>query len=317
MKAMVITGFGGAEVFEERELPKPEPGIGELLVKIHAAAINPVDFKIRMNGTWAGVTPPAIIGYDASGVVEKCGPGVKDFKPGDEVFYTPLIEKGHGTYAEYAVVHEDITALKPKNMSFAQAAGVPLAGCTALDAIVNLAKVKPGETVLIHAGAGGVGSYALQLAKISGAIVATTCSPKNVDLVRSLGADIAIDYRKEDFAKAFFRETGGELADVVFDTAGGDTTARSIEITKKFGRIVSIVSISGNLNPGHRKNIVLYLLFMERAKHKIEMMRTLAEEGKITTIVDSVFPLNQVAEAHRKIEKGGVRGKIILQVIND
>ncbi|MCU7496835.1 MAG: zinc-binding dehydrogenase [Ignavibacteria bacterium] len=313
MKAMVITGFGDAGVFEQRELPKPEPGIGELLVKVYAASVNPVDYKIRTNGSWA-VTPPVIIGYDASGVVEKCGPGVKDFKPGDEIFYTPIIEQGHGTYAEYAVVHEDIVALKPKNISFLEAAGLPLAGCTALDAIVNLARVKPGENVLIHAGAGGVGSFALQLAKISGARVATTCSPKNIDLVRSLGADIAIDYRKEDFAKAFFRETGGELADVVFDTVGGDTTARSMEITKKFGRIVSIVNISGNINAGHRKNIVLYLLFLERAKHKIEMMRTLVEEGKIRTAVDSVFPLNRVADAHRKIEQGGVRGKIILQV---
>ncbi|MCU7492930.1 MAG: zinc-binding dehydrogenase [Ignavibacteria bacterium] len=313
MKAMVITAFGGPEVFEEKELPKPEPGIGELLIKVHASSINPVDYKIRMNGSWA-VTPPAIIGYDASGVVEKCGPGVKDFKPGDEVFYTPFIEQGHGTYAQYAVVHEDIVALKPKNMSFLEAAGMPLAGCTALDAIVNLAKVKPGENVLVHAGAGGVGSFAIQLAKISGAIVATTCSPKNVDLVKSLGADIAIDYRKEDFTKAFFRETGGELADVVFDTVGGDTTARSIEITKKYGRIVSIVNVSGNINAGHRKNITLYLLFLERAKHKIEMMRTLSEEGKIKTVVDSVFPLNKVSEAHQKLENGGVRGKIILQV---
>lgn len=313
MKAMVITGFGGPEVFEERELPKPEPGIGELLVKVHASSINPVDYKIRMNGSWA-VTPPAIIGYDASGVVEKCGVGVKDFKPGDEVFYTPLIEQGHGTYAEYAVVHEDIVALKPKNMSFIEAAGMPLAGCTALDAIVNLAKVKPGENVLVHAGAGGVGSFAIQLAKISGAIVATTCSPKNADLVKSLGADIAIDYRKEDFTKAFFRETGGELADVVFDTVGGDTTSRSMEITKKYGRIVSIVNITGNINAGHRKNITLYLLFLERAKHKIEMMRTLSEEGKIKTAVDSVFPLNKVSEAQQKLEKGGVRGKVILQV---
>ncbi|HEX2867388.1 MAG TPA: zinc-binding dehydrogenase [Ignavibacteriales bacterium] len=313
MKAMVITGFGGPEVFEERELPKPEPGIGELLVKVYSSAVNPVDYKIRMNGSWA-VTPPAIIGYDAAGVVEKCGAGVKDFKPGDEVFYTPLIEQGHGTYAQYAVVHEDIAALKPKNISFDEAAGMPLAGCTALDAIVNLAKVKPGETVLIHAGAGGVGSFAIQLAKISGAIVAATCSPKNMDLVKSLGADIAIDYRKEDFTKAFFRESGGELADVVFDTVGGDTTARSIEITKKYGRIVSIVNITGNINPGHRKNIVLYLLFMERAKSKIEMMRTLSEEGKIKTVIDSVFPLREVAEAHKKIEKGGMRGKIILKV---
>lgn len=313
MKAMVITGFGGPEVFEEQELPKPEPGIGELLVKVYSSSVNPVDYKIRMNGSWA-VTPPAIIGYDAAGVVEKCGAGVKDFKAGDEVFYSPLIAQGHGTYAEYAVVHEDIAALKPKNMSFDEAAGMPLAGCTALDAIVNLAKVKPGETVLIHAGAGGVGSFAIQLARISGAQVAATCSPKNMDLVKSLGADIAIDYRKEDFTKAFFRETGGELADVVFDTVGGETTARSIEITKKYGRIVSIVNITGNINAGHRKNIVLYLLFMERAKSKIEMMRTLSEEGKIKTVIDSIFPLREVAEAHRKIENGGVRGKIILKV---
>ena len=314
MKAMVITGFGGPEVFAEREFPKPEPGMNELLVKIYAAAINPVDYKVRKNGSWAGINPPAIIGWDAAGVVEKTGSGVKDFKPGDEVFYSPTIFGGHGTYSEYAVVNENIAAIKPKNISFIEAAAFPLAGCTAADAIVFFAKVRPGETVLVHAGASGTGSIGVQLAKISGARVITTCSEKNIDLVRSLGADIVIEYRKEDFVKGVLRETNEKLVDVVFDTVGNDTIPKSIEITKPYGRIASIVNINGNINSAHIKNITLFLLFMERAKHKMEFLRTVIEQGKLRPVIDSVFKLNQVAEAHKKLEAGSVSGKIVLSV---
>jgi NADPH:quinone reductase-like Zn-dependent oxidoreductase len=289
MKAMVITGFGGTEVFQEKELPKPEPGVNELLVKIYASAINPVDYKVRQNGTWAGLILPAIIGWDAAGVVEKAGSGVKNFKPGDEIFYSPQIHGGHGTYSEYAVVNENIVALKPKNISFIEAAGFPLAGCTALDAIVYFSKVSPGETVLVHAGASGTGSIGVQLAKISGAEVIATCSEKNMDFVHSLGADKVIDYKKEDFAKSVLRETGGKLVDVVFDTVGNDTVSRSIEIIKPYGRIASIVNITGDINAAYRKNITLFLLFMQRANYKMELLRSLIEQGKLRPVIDSIL----------------------------
>jgi NADPH2:quinone reductase len=156
MKAMLITGFGGPEVFELREMPKPEPGPCQILVKVHATSVNPVDYKIRQAGAWAGIKPPAIIGYDVSGVVEDLGDGVEDFQVGDEVYYTPEIFEGQGGYAEYHVAHQAIVARKPSNLSHVEAASIPLAGGTAWDALITRANLHVGETVLIH-GAGGVG----------------------------------------------------------------------------------------------------------------------------------------------------------------
>ncbi|MEJ2634542.1 MAG: alcohol dehydrogenase catalytic domain-containing protein, partial [Calditrichia bacterium] len=191
MKAMVITGFGGPEVFKKTDLEKPVPGPNELLVKVYATSVNPVDYKIRKAGSWAGLELPAVIGYDASGVVEEIGPGVQDFRPGDEVFYTPEIFGKPGTYAEYHVVDEAIVARKPSNLTHEEAAGIPLAGGTAWDALMTRGLLMAGETVLIHGGSGGVGSLAVQIAKAAGAYVYTTCGDYSKDLVRKLGADRA------------------------------------------------------------------------------------------------------------------------------
>jgi NADPH2:quinone reductase len=315
MRAMIITGFGGPEVFQECQVPKPEPQATEVLVRVHATAVNPVDYKIRREGSWAGVNPPAIIGYDVAGVVEAIGLGVTRFKPGDEVFYTPVIFGGQGSYAEYHVADEAIVALKPNNIGFIEAAGIPLAGCTAWDAVVRLAKIRPAETILIHAGAGGVGSLAIQIAKAAGARVIASCSTANVDLVRSLGADVVVDYRSEDFAAAVMRETKGEGVESVYDTVGNDTLARSLAVIKPHGRMVSIVSTSGDLNGAYLKNITVYFAFMERASHKLESLRTLIEHGQLRPVIDSVLALDQVAVAHQRLEGGGVRGKIILRVV--
>ena len=315
MKAMVIRAFGGTDVFEERDLPKPEPGPGEVLVRVVATAVNPVDYKIRRNGSWAGVNPPAIIGYDVSGVVEAVGPGVTDFRPGDEVYYTPEIFGGKpGSYAQYHVANAAIVAHKPRNLSHVEAAAVPLAGGTAWDAIVTRAGVRPGETVLIHGGAGGVGHFAVQIAKAAGARVLTTCSRRNVQFVRELGADVAIDYEHEDFVEVVNRETGGQGVDVVFDTVGGELLARSIEVTRPGGRLVSIVSAGGNLNAAHRKNLTLHFLFLLRARDKLDSLRALIERGLVRPVVDQVLPLEQVAKAHERLETGHGRGKIVLQV---
>ena len=166
MRAVVLKGFGGLEMLEERDLPVPEPGPGEVLVRNLAVAVNPVDAKIRAAGRWAGVEPPFVLGYDAAGVVAKVGPGVKDLKEGDEVYYTPeIFGNPHGTYAEYTPVPAGIVAKKPKNLSFAEAAAIPLAGGTAWEAVVRRLAVRPGETVLVMGGAGGVGSFAVQFAK--------------------------------------------------------------------------------------------------------------------------------------------------------
>jgi len=210
MRAIVIQSFGGPGVLELGEWPRPQAGPGEVLVAVRASGTNPVDAKLRVSGTWAGLEPPVVLGYDAAGVVEAVGPGVGDFKPGDEVFYTPNIHGTRlGTYAEYNVVPASIVALKPRRADFVTAAAIPLAGGTAYEAIVRRLDVRPGETVLIHGGAGGVGSFAVQLARLAGARVLATASARHLETLRELGADVAIDYRAQDVAQVALAETGG------------------------------------------------------------------------------------------------------------
>jgi NADPH:quinone reductase-like Zn-dependent oxidoreductase len=314
MKAMIITDFGGPEVFEARELPTPMPEAREVLVRVYASSINPVDYKIRQAGSWAGVKPPAVIGYDVSGVVAAVGAGVRDFKVGDEVYYTPEIPGKGGSYAEYHVADEAIVARKPANLSHVEAASVPLAGGTAWDALITRAKLRVGETVLIHGGTGGVGSFAVQIARAAGAYVFTTCSAKNADFARQLGAHRPIDYKSEDFAEVIDRETNGAGVDVVFDAFGGDLIARSLPVTKSHGRMVSVVNIEGNIYPAHLKNIDIHYLFLQRARYKLDELRALLERGQIKAYVDTVLPLGQVAQAQRLLEQGGVRGKVAIKI---
>jgi NADPH2:quinone reductase len=315
MKAMIITAFGGPEVFQAADWPKPVPQATEVLERVHAAALNAVDWKIRKSGSWAGVKPPAILGYDAAGVVEAIGGCVKAFKPGDEVFYSPSIWGLPGSYAEYHAADESIVALKPKNLSFIEAATLPLAGMTAWDAM-DFLKPHPGSTLLVHAAAGGVGSLAVQMAEAAGARVLGTCRDCNQEPVKELGADVAIDYRAEDFIKAVMRETGGEGVDAVYDTVGGATLANSIPVIKSFGRAATCVSSTADLGPANRKNLTIYFGFMERSRYKLDALRVMAECGQLRPVIDSVYPLSEVAEAHRRIEAGGVMGKIVLKVID-
>ena len=314
MRAMIITAFGGPDVFRPADLPAPVPGPGQLLVRLLATSVNPVDYKIRKAGGWAQVKPPAVIGYDAAGVVEAVGAGVGGFQPGAKVFYTPRIFGRPGTYAEQQVVEADIVVAKPEHLTFLEAASLPLAGGTAWDMVVRLAAVKPGETVLVHAGAGGVGSLAVQLARVSGARVLATASERNAQLVMSLGADVVIDYRSEDFASATLRETGGQGVEVAIDTVGGDTLARSVAAMKPYGRMVGCVSCTADLSAALGKNLSVHFEFLERARYKMEALRTLAERRQLVPVIDSVLPLEEVAEAHRRIEAGGMRGKIVLEV---
>jgi NADPH:quinone reductase len=314
MKAMVITNFGGTDVFKLQDLPVPQPAANEVLVRVHAVSVNPVDYKIRQAGSWAGIQPPTVIGYDVSGVVEAVGDVVKDFKVGDEVFYTSEIFGRQGSYAEYHVENEAIVAKKPSNLSFIEAASIPLAGGTAWDTLITRAQIKPGESVLIHGGTGGVGSLAVQIAKTAGAYVYTTCSKRHTDLAKQLGADRVIDYTSEDFTEIINKETRGAGIDAVFDTVGGDIIARSISITRLHGRIVGIVDTTGNLNAAFLKNITLHFLFLERARYKLDALRNLIERGQIKPVVASVMPLNEVAKAHQQLEGGGVGGKIVLKV---
>ena len=315
MKAMFIRSFGGPEVFEEREVPVPEPGPGEVLVEVHATSVNPVDYKIRRNGTWAGVKPPAIIGYDVSGVVAAVGPGVTDFRPGDEVYYTPEIFGGRpGSYAPYHVARQEIVARKPENLSHTEAAAVPLAGGTAWDSLITRGGLRVGETVLIHGAAGGVGHFAVQIAKAAGAFVYATARAENIEFVKSLGADRVIDYRSQDFVQIIQEETGGRGVDLVLDTVGGEVLTRSLQVTRPHGRVVTILGGQVNLGPASQKNLTVHGLFLERARYKLDALRTLIEGGQLRPALDGILPLAEVAEAHRRLEEGGVRGKIVLRV---
>jgi NADPH:quinone reductase len=313
MKAIVITAFGGPEVFAARELPRPVPGAGQLLVRVKATSVNPVDAKIRAAGAWAGVVPPAVIGYDVAGIVEAAGPGASRFAPGDPVFYTPEIFGSPGSYAEYHVVDEAIVAAMPAGLSFDGAASLPLAGCTALDALTGFAQVAAGQTVLIHAGAGGVGSLAIQMAKAAGARVLATVSARNADLVQELGAE-PIDYRAGPFEPAVMAATAGRGVDFAYDTVGGDTLARSVAVVRAHGKLASIVGTSGDLGGAYGRNLTVYFGFLERSGAKMESLRLLAERKLVRPVIDSRMPLGEVAEAHRRLEAGGVRGKIVLEV---
>jgi NADPH2:quinone reductase len=312
MKAMVITDFGGPEVFEERNLPEPVPGPTEVLVKVHATSVNPVDYKIRQAGSWAGIEPPAVIGYDVSGVVEAVGDAVGDLEVGDEVFYTPEIFVGQGSYAEYHVADASIVAPKPPSLSHAEAASLPLAGGIAWDSLVVAGGLKVGETVLIH-GMGGVGSLAVQIAKASGARVFAVCSDYMVDQAKDLAIDLAIDYKSEDFVDVVGSAIGGRV-DLVLDTVGGDALERSIAVTKDFGMLVGIVGTAVDLRKAGPKDLIVQKLFLQRARYKLLALHTLVERGQLEPVIDSVIPLGEVADAHRRLEEGGVRGKIVLQV---
>jgi len=311
VRAIVMTAKGGPEVLELRETPWPEPRQGELLVRVMATSVNPIDVKLRSGNGRIDLQPPAILGYDVSGVVEETGHGVRDFRPGDAVFYTPMVND-QGTYADYHVVPETMVAPKPVNLSHVEAAALPLAGSTAWDALMGRAGLGLGDTVLIHAGAGGVGSLAIQIAHAAGARVLATCRPESADLCHDLGAAITIDYRSQDFVAATLEATQGRGVDVTLDTIGGDTLARSLLCTRPFGRLVTIVNTTGDLGPAFLANQTVHFLFLARTRATIEALRVLAERGQLRPVIDRVLPLEEAANAHRLLEAGGMRGKIVL-----
>ncbi len=317
MKAMVITNFGGPEVFAEREVDKPTPGRNEILVKVYATSVNPADCGVRQGIFGPRIKMPAILGYDVSGVVEAIADDVKDFKVGDEVYYAIGLMDGDGANAEYHVANEAIVAKKPKNVSHQAAAAVPVAGGTAWAALIDRADITVGETVLIHGGAGGVGSFAIQIAKAAGTYVYTTCGSYDAELVKSLGADRAIDYRNEDFVDIIMKETGGEGVDTSLSTVGGEVLAESLKVTKPDGRAVTVTGVQGDLNTVISKNITFHFVHLDHPRPKLEALKTLIERDQIKPVVGITFPLNQVAEAHKKLEQGGegVRGKIVVEVV--
>ncbi len=319
MRAMIIPEFGGPDLFEERDVERPEPGLGEVLVRVFASSANPIDTILRANGSFAGLEPPVILGADVSGVVEEVGPGVTDFAPGDEVYYTPEIfgPDSNRAYAEYHVVAADIVAEKPASLSHEEAAAVPLAGGSAYEGIVRRLVVQVGETVLIHGGGGGVGSFAVQIARASGARVLASAGTHNQDTLKELGVDVAIDYTSEDVFEVALDDTGGAGVDAVFDTGGGDLIAGSLQATRTFGRLASIVSLQGDLTPAYQLNQTIYGVLLTRERSRLDEMTRLIERGQVRPVIDEVLPLNQVAKAHERLDSGHGRGKVVLRVAEE
>lgn len=318
MRAMILRRFGGPEVLEPADVDRPKPGVGELLVRVVCAGTNPVEAKLRQDGSWAGIAPPAILGYDVAGIVEALGDGVEDFAVGDAVYYTPeIFGNAHGGYAEYNAVPARIVARKPRNLSFAQAAAVPLAGGTAWEAIVRHLAVRPGETVLVHGGAVGVGSFAVQFAKAAGARVLATASAANHGTLRALGADVAIDYTRHKPADVAQRETEGRGVDAVFDTAGHDNIAQSLAAVRPFGRLACILPPSGSLDALTFRNLTLFGIFLTREAQRLDDMRAVIEQGRVEPLIAEEMPLADVRKAHERLDSGHGRGKVVLRVSED
>ena len=318
MKAIVLKSFGGPESFELRDVPKPVPQAGQVLVRVHATSINPLDYQVR-RGDYPDLVPlPAITGHDVSGVIEAVGAGVTAYAPGDEVWYTPQIFEGQGSYAEYHVAAESIVGRKPAALSHLEAASLSLVGGTAWEALVARAGLRVGESIMIHGGAGGVGHVAIQLAKAIGARVLTTVREANFAFAREMGADVLIDYEKEDYIDAVLRATDGRGVDVVFDTIGGDALSRSPDALAQLGRVVSIVDIAQpqNLIQAWGKNAAYHFVFTRQNRGKLDELSALVAQGRLRPHVGAVYALADVPAAHARLESrnNGVRGKIAIEV---
>lgn len=319
MKAITLNKFGGPEAFELTEVPKPVPGAGEVLVRVYATSINPLDYQVR-RGDYVDYVPlPAITGHDVSGVVEEVGAGVTAFVPGDEVWYTPQIFDGPGSYAEYHVAAANIIGKKPALLSHLEAATLTLVGGTAWEALVGRVALRVGESILVHGGAGGVGHVAIQIAKAIGAKVFTTVRKEQFAFARSVGADVAIDFESEDYADVIMRETDGRGVDVIFDTIGGDTLSRSPDALAQLGRIVSIVDIAKpqNLINAWGRNASYHFVFTRQNRGKLDELSTLVERGQLRPHVGAVYSLADIPAAHARLESrnNGMLGKIAIAVV--
>ncbi|VAX44576.1 Zinc-type alcohol dehydrogenase-like protein [Acinetobacter calcoaceticus] len=330
MKAAYINRYGHIDDVQVGEQPKPSLSKDAVLVKVHAASINPLDIRV-LEGEFKAILPvkfPFILGSDFAGTVIEVGSNVTQFKAGDEVYAKIDL---NGAFAEYTVVQQSSLALKPKNISIELAASLPLVALTAWQALVEIAKVQSGQKVLIHAGSGGVGSIAIQLAKSLGAIVATTTSGKNTRWVRELGADIIIDYKTADFEQEL------KDYDVVLDTQGGKTLEKSLNVVKRGGRIISISgppdqAFAEAVNPNRflkcvipllswsirhkakKRGITYSFLFMQPNGQQLSKITELVEAGKIKPIVDQTYDFAQIKEAFQYVNTGRSKGKVVLKI---
>lgn len=306
MKAIVVHESGGPEVLKYEDAPRPEPKEDEILIRVMAAGVNPVDAMIRTGRFHGGGKLPFIPGMDVAGVVEKTGAKITKFKAGDPV-YAYLSFKEQGGYAEFAIAKEGEVSIKPKTITFEAAAAVPLAATTAWQALIDTAKIDKGQTVLIHGGTGGVGHFAIQIAKARGAKVIATASTANQGLLKELGVDQAIDYTTTKF------EDVVKDVDVVLDAVRADTLSRSYGVVKKGGMIVSITDQPDQAECDKRGIRGAFLSAHPDAK-VLEELAKLIDAKKIKPVVSQVFPLADAAKAHQQIETRHTRGKIVLKV---
>lgn len=316
MKAIVIDRFGGSEELMLKNVTIPEPKPGEVQINISYAGVNPVDWKIRQGFLQQRIPHqfPIILGWDASGVISKVGAGVDRFKVGDKVFaYCRKSIIQWGTYAEYVCLEAENVAYKPTNLSFAQASAFPLSGLTAWQALFDTAKIKPGDSVLIHAGAGGVGSLAIQFAKNAGATVFTTGSKSNHSYLKRLGADIVIDYHSDSIEEIVKNHAKNGL-DLVFDTIGGDVYRNSFKLLKIGGKIVSLLE-QPNQELEEKHKVHSFYVFVTPNGNQLEDIANNVQEGKVVAIPIHEFPLEKAAEAQEISQGGHVQGKIVLKIM--
>ena len=309
MRAISQDVLGGPEVLKEVELERPMPRPNEVLVRVRAAGVNPTDWKHRANGGFLG-EPPFVLGWDVSGVVEAVGIGVARFRPGDEVFGMLSYPFGHGSHAEYVTAPARAFAPKPASIDHTQAGALPLVSLTAWQALVEYADVRPGQRVLVHAAAGGVGHVAVQIAKARGAYVIGTASAGKHEFLRGLGADELIDYRETDFAEAV------KDVDVVLDTLGGETSVRSLKVLRAGGVVVSILPVGSAEfhEEAERLGVRAVRMLVDADRADLRAITDLVEKGQLRVEIAGTFPLGGAAEAHALGDTGRTTGKLVLTV---
>lgn len=333
MRAFTVERYGTKDGLRAGEVPDPEVGADEVLVRVHAAGVNPLDYRIR-DGEFKAILPykvPFVLGHDMAGVVVQVGDAVQRFSVGDEVYARPDKDR-IGTFAEFIAVHQDDVALKPSTLTMEQAASLPLVALTSWQVLVERARVRPGQKVLVHAGSGGLGTIAIQLAKHLGASVATTTSTANVELVKSLGADVVIDYKKQAF------ETVLHDYDVVLDSLGGQTLEKSLRVLKPGGKVISVAGPPDaafarevGVNPvvrlvigalsfrtrrrARRRNVEYSFLFMKADGNQLRELATLVDAGAVRPVIDRVFPFEATREALDYAEQGRAKaGKVVIRM---
>jgi NADPH2:quinone reductase len=316
MRAVVVERFGAPEVMRVRDIECPHPGPRQLLVRVWAAGVNPVDAQNRSDGSWAALELPFVPGSDASGVIVAVGSAVDGFKSGDEVFYfSDFLGNRQGSYAEYQVVDADVVARRPTKLSHVETAAVPLAGGTAYELAARRLELSPGQWLLIFGAAGGVGSFLVQIAKARGARVAAIASAPNHDYLKDLGADVTFDYRAEDIVSLVAEQLGS--VDAVADLVGGDVVERNLPILREEGRAASICALTGDFELAIDRNIALHGVLVRPNGDRLAELAMLLADGRVRPPAIEVFGLDHVVASHKRIERGHGRGRVVLDLVGD